>query len=238
MRKLLLMLALTFPAFPQALFFGLNGTAPGGGAHILCHGVGATGSGATTTATSTGGSCSGATRIDVGITYAGSPCTISDSSGNSYTLAHAVNSGAGVLAAVYFKYSPTTTASMTWTCAGSSTFPMINVIVWGGTATSGSAPTGTNIGGTGGASGTSVTAGPLTPTVPNAVCFTELMTAAAEGGKVTISSPFTIEDSSPHASNNVGGFDAYQIQTTATMENPTYSWPSSIGNAAAGACLP
>lgn len=217
---------------------GVTGPAGGGGGGptIVCQGHGATGSGTTTTTGSL--NCSGATRIDIGIAYSGSACAISDSSTNSYTLAKAQNSGGGVSAAVYFKYSPTVTGSMTFTCAGSSTFPMINVIGWSGTATSGSAPTSTNLGGNGGTSGTSVAIGPVTPTVNNVECVTELMTGAAEGSTPAIGSPYTAETGSLHGSNNVGGFIAYHINAAMGTDSESWTWTNSIVNAVATACLP
>lgn len=240
MRLLIWLLILAWPAFPQAMFFGLNGTVSGGGGAALitaCNVGGGTGNANTTTAPSTGSiNCSGATLIIAGIAYAGSPCTITDTSSNTYTLAKAQPSGAGQSSAVWYVRNPTTTGSMHFTCAGANTFPMINIMGFTGTATSG-APNATSS--NGGATGTSVNAGPVAPSVANTTCVTELMTGGNEHGTPTISSPFTVGSAVPNAGGiSVGGVSAYQIQTTATTENPTYSWPTSVPNAGAAACFP
>ena len=179
------------------------------------------------------GSC--ATLITIGVGYAGgSACVPTDSSSNTYTLALSTSSGAATSSAIYYVRNPTVTGAMTFSCSQSTSFPVLKVIVLSGTATTGG-PDVTHGNGSGGS--TSTNGGPISPANNNEACVAQLMTAAAEGSTPTVSSPFTVEDSIPWSSNNVGGTSAYQIQTTAATENPTYSWTNSIANAVAVACF-
>ena len=237
MRRLILILILACPAFPQAMFFGQNKASGGGGGgpSLFSHAAAGSMNNNSVTAPNSGSiNGSGATLITVGVGFAGTnPCVPTDSSSNTYTLALSTGSGTAAYSYIYYVRNPTVTSAMTFSCSQSFSYPVLNVLVWRGTATAGG-PDVTHGNGSGGS--TSTNGGPITPTMNNEVCAAQLMTAATEGSTPTVSSPFTVEDSIPW-NTNVGGTSAYQIQTTATTENPTYSWTNSIANAVSVACF-
>ncbi len=76
-------------------------------------------------------------------------------------------------------------------------------------------------------SASSLQGGTLTPAADNSLVVS--FTAYASGGTETIDSPFTISDQQASSGSGYGCALAYDIQTTATARNPTWSYNSSNG---------
>jgi hypothetical protein len=154
-------------------------------------------------------------------------CTPTDSSSNTYTgiVAQLFDSGANNTK-LWYVLNPTVTSSMTFTCTGTNNFPAIAVE---GFSDTGSGPTfDTAVGAN---SGTTAVAsqqpGSITPAGNNEVLISGFMNPV-ETVPFTIDSGFTISDQENFSSGTDEGIAfAYQIQTTATARNPSWSWTGS-----------
>jgi hypothetical protein len=162
-----------------------------------------------------------------------SPC-------NTWTQIGTQNGGSGSITTVtyYGCLSGCTVGSghtFTYTTTSGSSYPTIGVLaVSGGAATKDQ----TNSAGTAGTL-TSIQTGSVTPSVNNELLFTAFSVDQFFGGTPSIDSSFTFTGTSGiDYIEQTGGqcfplAIAYQIQTTATARNPTWTWTSSATGAAA-----
>jgi hypothetical protein len=165
----------------------------------------------------------GATLIVINLATAlAASGTISDSKGNTWTaLTQVVDDFADRWAQLYYCESPTVGSGHTFSVSGSATFPSLGVAAFSGTAASSSFDVQNHA--TNGFS-SSVTTGSVTPSVAN-----ELVIAAMSyddnASTPTIGSSFTITDTTvPTGFGTTGQGLAYLVETTATAQNPTWSW--------------
>lgn len=219
-----------------------NQPKPGGGSttpFLISHGVGATGNIATSTASLTGIAGSPTLiLVGTGQTFTAT-CALTDGSGNIYSVAQTApgGGGAGAKSVLYYVRAPVTTSSMAFVYAGAGCDPMLTVAVFGGTATSGgpdaTAQCERNSGGTASIHGCSAS---VTPTANNEVCFSNMTLNTIDGGGFAVSG-LTLLDSSVAVANNVGGYSAYQIQTTAAALFPLFTWTTSSAIGVTAACF-
>ncbi len=158
--------------------------------------------------------------------------TISDSKSNTWT---ALTKSASTTQYVKFFYvaSPTVGTGHTFTVAGVGSFSSIAVITFNGTTTS--SPFDQQNGNTFNAGTTTLTTGSVTPGVDGEVLVAAVGLNASSGNPtidVSFTSPCT-EFLNYSAGVNFGVGLTYQIQTTATTRNPTFSFTSSNPVAAA-----
>lgn len=191
--------------------------------------------GATTTALDT----TGAKAIVISAAYfgvsAGGPgITISDSAGNTWAALPERGPQGTVNVRQWYCLAPTTSASHTFTCAGSGAIPVMFVSVWGSTASSLSI--GPNNGGTVSGAG-AFTVGAVTPTDAPAL----VINAWGVNGSPTVSaaSGWTVLDSqSVVGGTNFGGGVSYQIQSTpTTVANGTQTATFGAGESTASAVM-
>ncbi len=161
-----------------------------------------------------------------------SDATISDSKSNTWT---PLTKSASTTQYVKFFYvaNPTVGTGHTFTVSGTGSFASIGVITFNGVTTS--SPFDQQNGGTFNAGATSLATGSVTPGVSG-----EVLVAAiglnASSGTPTIDSSFVspcTDYFNYSAGVNFAVGLAYQIQTTATARNPTFSFTSSNPVAAA-----
>jgi hypothetical protein len=151
--------------------------------------------------------------------------SLSDSKSNSWTALttyHPTGTSDRV-AILYAQGSLNVGTGHTFTWSGS--FPAIAVIAFSGVASSPH----DQENGAGATSVSSLQPGSITPGVANELllaCVGTLSTQTA----LAINSPFTASNvlNATSGTTNVGIGMAYQIQTTATAENPTWSWTTAV----------
>lgn len=144
---------------------------------------------------------------------AGTP-VLSDSSSNTWTFVHNESFFGTANSDTYYAKNATTTSSMTFTL---STNPgAITVICFSGVDTTAPFDT-SNAGNTTGSA--TIQPGSVTPAAANSVVVTF---SYFESGTVSINAPFTLTTQSV----GFGSAGAYEIQTTATARNPT--WTDSV----------
>jgi len=183
-------------------------------------------SGTTAAATTASINDAGATMDWVAVNYyAGvSAGVLTDSKSNTWTLYNTTTLAGTVAVAWYYCINPITGSGHTFTYTKTGSFPSINVICLGNTATA--SPIDQFLGSFV-ASGTSMQPGSITPTSNYQIILAAICTGNT-GGAVSINSGFTISSSVSFGSgNNQGGALAYLSQTTAAAVNETWSWPSS-----------
>lgn len=180
----------------------------------------ATGSGTNTPAINT----TGANLIIIGVSWETSTPAISDNQGNTYTLIASQNSGGGLGASsLYYCSSPITSASHTFTAT--SEIPAIFVQAFSGAASSlpldqhNSANT---------TSGSTIQPGSVTPSAANEL-LVSVAQASSGGGQTlnSVGSGFTITDKEAGGPSVFSSGMAYLIQTSATAENPTFTFSGS-----------
>lgn len=158
---------------------------------------------------------------------AGQP-TLTDSAGNSWTALTVRDSGTGGRAKFYYVVNPTTNAAHTFTLTLAGSYPALAVASFAGTHAS--SPFDQESGATG-SSVTSKQPGSLTPSGNNYLVITGLSYTVGEIGAVAVTqmtgAPTPLEDADAVAGQNCGVSLAYEIQTTATARNPTWSWTNS-----------
>lgn len=211
------MLCAPAPALPQAIFFGQNAvTTPTKALLSTCHGNGTT--------TVSGLNCVGATLIIMGSSCNGT-CTVSaDSSGNTY--AALANDGVAAIAgSTFYKFAPTTTSSMSFTCGGTS--GVCVVAGFTGTWTGGTTDGAQAIGGVG--SNTSLAPSTsITPASTGRIIPCLLGMSAVTSAAMSSDPNFTIADGIYGViSTHVGHQLFYSIQTAAATVQPTLSWTGS-----------
>ncbi len=161
--------------------------------------------------------------------------TISDLvGGNSNTWTALTDRGNGSLTRGTFFYCvPTHVGSgHTFTVGGSGNFSSIYVEAWSGCLTSG--PFDQQNGGSN--SGTTVQPGSVTPGSANELVVTGCGNYDVPGGSPSppsADSGFSVSDSFLTTANSMSGGMAYLVQTTATAENPTWTFAQAAAQLAA-----
>lgn len=178
--------------------------------------VGMTGvSGATSAAIDT----TGATLIVIAQSgVVGLTLTPTDSKGNTWTALTAY-AGGSLTCQLYYCANPVVGSGHTFTVVAGAA---ASIAVGAFSGTMNAAPD--SAGGAGAASGTTQQPGLLTPSVDNCLVVTGFQyVSPTVPGPGTISAGFTITDDIGNADTSVPVAMAYQVQTTATGVNPTWS---------------
>jgi hypothetical protein len=213
-----------------------NFVSGGGGGPLLAHL--AQGSTDSNSFTSSAINTTGASLIVIGLAWYGpnaASLTPTDSQSNTYTAAASTKQvTTSPYLELYYKYSPSTSSSHTFTAGGVNvTYPLMFVFAFNGT-TGASVDQGTNFGNAGSAS--SIQPNPITPLHNNEiiVSLVGVNTQPTSNGAISIDSGFTQPDASVgyniSTAGHYGGSMAYLVQTTAAAINPTWSWtPAASG---------
>ena len=197
-----------------------------GYALVISHKQGLGETGGTSSAIDT----SGANLITLIVGGTGTPSSVTDNKGNTYTL-RATGSGASQASRIYSATNPTVGSGHTFTVsAPTNTFVSLIVLAFSGADTS--SPFDQNNGvSTDGV--TSIQPGSVTPSVNDEL----LVCSLGLGGDVTnlaIGSSFTLQENLPLGSGvNYAAAGAYKIQTSAGAENPQWTWTTSRNAASA-----
>ena len=223
MRILIALLVSAVMALANPLIF-LSGKPPtAAAAFTFVAGTGA--ASANSTNVTTGAiDTTGAKLMVIGVTRwaAGGVPAISDSKGNTWTALTGVVAGGDVGAQLYYCINGTVGTGHTFTGSASNSYPAIAVVCFSSTGIPTFDQEGTNSS-TAPPSSLGLT-GSITP-AGNNYAFVTVLGSRATGTSQTITG-FTIV----HQNNYDGGGahysngTAYQIQTTATATNPTWSW--------------
>lgn len=195
---------------------------------LVAHTVSGTNSGGTT---SSGINTTGADLITLGVAgyQATSDPTVSDSKGNTYTplTQKAVSSGA--TGRIYYCKNATVGTGHTFTASGTNTYAGVAVAAWSGSDLT--APFDQENGATS-SSTTTIQPGSVTPTTDGQLVVT-LFTETSQRTGQSVDSPFTVSDGAAlNPGNTWGIWMAYEIQTTATARNPTWTWVTAASNTA------
>lgn len=160
--------------------------------------------------------------------------TVSDNQGNTYTLDTSVNDGATTRLRIYHAYVTTADAStvITYSTGANVSFCTISASLFNGVAASN--PVDVKAG-TGASSGTSGTAGSITPSVPGCLIFNSavIQGAAAQSAAPTLQTPTSFTRINPITFANNSHFasaDAYWIQNSATATNQQWNWAVTFRN--------
>lgn len=167
----------------------------------------------------------GANLIVIVVTDACGPgFALSDSSSNTYT--RVVNGttqcGAGADVSIYEKATPTVTSSMTFTTTATTTTMAIAIL---GFSNANASPF--DVGSTNAVGGASCTPGSVTPSQANSLVVSGGSGVHPQSGSITGAAGFTVTDSAAEVTSGSTSILAqYQVQTTATAENPTVGFSS------------
>jgi len=167
---------------------------------------------------------SGANFIVLSISYLdfGTAATVSDSSSNTWN-GLTIRSSGSDRSRLYYAYNATCTSTHNFTVTGSGTYASIAVLAFSGVR-SASTPFDAESGAVTGSGNNTSQPGSITPASANSLFVTGLKEAKEFP---TVSAPFsTVYGTTDDGSNHSGAFIAYEIQTTATARNPTWSWTS------------
>jgi hypothetical protein len=128
--------------------------------------------------------------------------------------------------AIFYAYNATGGAGHTITIASGIQFPAVELLAFNAGTFGGDPFDVTKV--TAFHTGTTNQAGSFTPNFNNELVVAFAATLASEGG-TSCSSPFnSLVDSILFLAPSVGAYDAYEIQTTATNRNPTWTFGNSI----------
>lgn len=149
---------------------------------------------------------------------------VSDDSSNAYTLVGSIRTSGDFSSALYYKQAPTVDNSMVFSFTSTGII-VPSIVVMGFSGSTGT-PLDQNTGSVGG-SGTTVQPGSITPTQDDELLVS--MSTILDAATVTVNLSF---DSPPDQVNQVAGDHVgmamtYQIQTTATARNPTFTYSAS-----------
>lgn len=152
--------------------------------------------------------------------------TISDSSSNTWTCLTSQNATPQeTLDTLCYVANPTTTSSQTVTIAGTGTFSTAQIAAFNGVRTLSPFDPGVQNGNKAGGPLTTIQPGSVTPSLANSLVVTGI-SFGAPAGAITVSGGggYTQTDTQQYvASTTESGSLAYQIQTTATATNPTWT---------------
>ena len=155
--------------------------------------------------------------------------TPTDSKSNTWTaLTRKVQGNAGCQ--IYYAVNPTVGSGHTFTYAATDVYATIQVLAYSGVATS--TPFDVENGATGAAVSTLAT-GSVTPAADNSLIVAGLCLDTTVTN-MAINASFTLQDGQAWSGGGAeAGYDADQIQTTATARNPAWSWTTASVGAAA-----
>lgn len=181
------------------------------------------------------------TGANILIAYVGafvlSSAVVTDSFSNTWLPLTANTGGSSCSGQLFYAKNPTVGTGHTFTL-GSVSFATLTISAFSGADTS--SPF--DVQSTGNTPGSgSVQPGSITPSNANSLIVCGCTPNDSSSGNPTVSSGFTITDSLGYAIGTAeGGAQAYQIQTTITAVNPTWSWggPQLIGAACIAAFKP
>lgn len=169
---------------------------------------------------------SGANTIVIAVA-AGSSVTVSDSKGNAYNPSPQVSTGS--IRQQFFRCdAPVVGSGHTFTVTGTAVYPCFHVLAFSGAKSFPAIQFSS-----GASSGTSQSTGSITPPADNYLLITATAVGGSSSGEAA-DSPFSSNSYFQNFSGgvNYGGGIAYEIQTTATARNPTWSG-SSVARAVA-----
>lgn len=175
----------------------------------------------------------GASLIVVALHSDGSTPTISDSKGNSYSQVFGVTAG-GERCALYYAANPVVGTGHTVTATGASDFSLITVAAFSGVKTS-SPLDQSNSAGAGSGSHSSWQTGSISPTENGEliVAASSILTGVLGDMSWSPDPPFDlIGGLGP--SPTYGGLAIYEVQTTATNRNPTFTPSTNFSKYSAG----
>lgn len=230
MKKTILILALSIPAFGQI---------------ALVDHKAATGTGANTI-TSPALNCTGANFIAACAVVFTTDCTtatVSDPSNGNWTLHgsnFALNSPPGNNSNVclWWKENATVTSSQAITVALTAAFPSVAGACFSGVKTSSSHDQETGAAWNG--ANSTQQPGALTPSAANALLLScgGMQDTGASGGNITVSgsSYTTLDTPATSGAVNQAIGSAYVVQTTATSANPTWNVGTTLGTLGGGVC--
>lgn len=150
--------------------------------------------------------------------------TLTDSNSNTWT---ALTTQASTLVSqrLYYCYGATVGSGHNFTLSATNSYPSIQVIALSNMSSS---PLDQNTGSTTGGAWTTKQPGSITPTQGNTVVVVGLSFEANSAGAISIDGSYTISNTVAHGSGtNEGGSLAYQIFTSASAQNPTWTTASS-----------
>jgi hypothetical protein len=203
----------------------LFGTIAGGGGAVepialIAHGA-ATAGGGLNTAIVSAIDTTGATLLVAGVAYytTGVP-TLTDSKGNTWTQL-TVYTGTSVNISIYYCANPVVGSGHTFQSTGSNSFTSVTVSAWSLTANAAAD------GGIGAGQAVALTVAPgnLTPSEDNCLLVSVMAYFDQPAARTaTVSAGWTLTDVITDATTSCQGM-AYQVQTTATVANPTWTPP-------------
>lgn len=152
---------------------------------------------------------------------------VSDSNTNAWTAltVHGNNK-------LYYCYNPVVGAGHTFASNAASSFSCIAVAAFSGAASS---PLDQQNGNTGGSGTTSLATQSVTPGDDNQLLVMGLGDFAPNGGSTAISVGTLLQSANINGGVSYGNAIAYEIQTTATTRNPSWSWLTGTGGSTAAA---
>jgi hypothetical protein len=166
--------------------------------------------------------------VAVAVTYSTVSCgagvTMSDSkNGSTWTSAQNYAQGTANIC-IWYKANPAVGTGHTFSFAPhvSGGYPTLFVSYWSGAATT--TPKDASHSGAGSAAGTTLQPGSITPSEDNELLITAM--AHNDTGNTTVSVEFTRQDTQTNNSYATGAW-GYEIQTTATARNPTWTLTTS-----------
>lgn len=152
----------------------------------------------------------------------------SDSNTNAWTALTATQN-----VKLHYCYNPAVGSGHTFAANAASSFASISVAAFSGSASS---PFDQENGAFGTSGNTSRTTGSVTlssPTQDNQLLVMGLGFFAPNGGSASIDIGTVLQSASIIGGSSYGNAIAYEIQTTATTRNPSFSWPSATTGAPA-----
>jgi hypothetical protein len=156
------------------------------------------------------------------------PMTLTDSKANTWTgLTSRVENFCQVQ--IFYATNPTVGSGHTFTATSTVAYPALAVLAFSGVATT--SPFDVETGNTAFAFTTFLACGPLTPTAANEVLVGGINQSASSVTSISASAPFTTVDALPSTPAAYGVASAYEIQTTATTRDLTWSWTGNSSSA-------
>lgn len=149
--------------------------------------------------------------------------TPTDSKSNTWTSLTATTNSQ-----LWYCYNPTVGSGHTFAANGASSFASISVAAFSGSAAS---PFDVQHGGTGSTGTASLNIGNITPSQDNELLVMGLGNFAPVGGSTAIDVGAVLQSANFNSGVSYGNALAYQIQTTATLRSPNWSWATNTAGA-------
>lgn len=131
---------------------------------------------------------------------------------------------------LYYCYAPTVDSSHVFRANAASSFSCVAVAAFSGAASS---PLDQQNGATGLTGTTSLATGSVTPAEDNELLVMGLGDFAPNGGSTAITVGTLLQAANINGGTSYGNAIAYDIQTTATTRNPSWSWATATGGTTA-----